>query len=578
MKKKFIATVCLFATFHAFSQNVGIGTNTPDASAKLDIEDANRGILIPRVALSSTGVAAPVTSPAVGLLVFNTTTAGNVTPGFYYWDGTQWSRIQNGQGNDWTLTGNAGTTPTTNFIGTTDNQPLSVKTNNTEQMRVLTNGNVGIGTSTPGYRLDLANGTFAFGNSNVRTETRNDAGLQGNAGAQSGFFETSAPTNFPTGATSWWHLLDVRHSNNTNNYALQISGSFFDQELWFRKTNGSAVTPWSRLLSTSNFNTYAWSTNGNAGTNPTNNFVGTTDNQALSFRTNNTEYMRILTNGNVGVGTATPGNKLTVNGTIQALDIFAAGGQNLLVGDDTYFSDVDLANALGLYSTSNSFSHLLLGSSNRGMLTGGTPIYVHSSGSQTFGSGGRYMFAASQSVTGQTSGETGGIYADGNTVSIWSPGDANQGQPAALVYFMDEDRWDGNGNPYDNNALLSYINTAGALVSASDMRRKNNITPISNSLSRILQIKGYEYYFNLVQEEIEKGDVAPLQSGVIAQEIKEFFPTAVEESTTGDLYVNYSALTPYLIESIKEQQLMIEEQHRLIEEMQREIESLKKQN
>jgi len=86
-----------------------------------------------------------------------------------------------------------------------------------------------------------------WGNNGTRTETRNDAGAQG-SGVQSGFFETSAPVNFPTGATGWWHLLDVRYSVAANNYAMQFSGSFFNQDLWFRKTNNSATQQWSRIL------------------------------------------------------------------------------------------------------------------------------------------------------------------------------------------------------------------------------------------------------------------------------------------------------------------------------------------
>ncbi|MDR2204693.1 MAG: hypothetical protein LBE36_00800 [Flavobacteriaceae bacterium] len=43
------------------------------------------------------------------------------------------------------LTGNSGTTPGTNFIGTTDNQPLILKTNNAEGLRLLSDGNVRIG-------------------------------------------------------------------------------------------------------------------------------------------------------------------------------------------------------------------------------------------------------------------------------------------------------------------------------------------------------------------------------------------------------------------------------------------------
>jgi hypothetical protein len=73
--------------------------------------------------------------------------------------------------------------------------------------------------------------------SGQRTLTRDNAGLRGDAGAISGFFETSSPTNNYSGAASFQHLIDVRHTNTTNNYAMQIAGSFYDQQLWFRKTN-----------------------------------------------------------------------------------------------------------------------------------------------------------------------------------------------------------------------------------------------------------------------------------------------------------------------------------------------------
>ena len=343
------------------AQNVGISNSgiAPVASAMLDIVATDKGLLVPRFALSDITVAAPVVAPAVSLIVYNTATAGvspnNVLPGFYYWDGTKWVAFSGSGGREWALLGNAGTVAGTNFLGTTDAQHLDFRTNNTtrmrimnstyptvgigtsfpvtnlsgnsavvhvhdggnsigsqlilsthstadaqrtgvinfaatqatndrraasiesyltatsslnvsgdlrfftnnansftEKMRILSNGNVGIATTTPGYRLDLNTGTFAFGNGNVRTESRDDAGLQGNAGAQSGFFETSNPSNYPAGAASWWHLIDTRHSNNGNNYALQLSGSFFDQKLYFRKTNNNAAQAWTEILSSAN--------------------------------------------------------------------------------------------------------------------------------------------------------------------------------------------------------------------------------------------------------------------------------------------------------------------------------------
>lgn len=60
-------------------------------------------------------------------------------------------------GDYWSLTGNAGTSPAANFLGTTDLQPLVVRTSNTEQMRVTENGLVGIGTPNPVDKLSVRN-------------------------------------------------------------------------------------------------------------------------------------------------------------------------------------------------------------------------------------------------------------------------------------------------------------------------------------------------------------------------------------------------------------------------------------
>lgn len=76
MKKSFILVSILVHAFFVNAQ-VGIGTSTPDASAKLDITSTNKGFLPPRVALTATNSASPITSPAAGLLVYNTATAGS---------------------------------------------------------------------------------------------------------------------------------------------------------------------------------------------------------------------------------------------------------------------------------------------------------------------------------------------------------------------------------------------------------------------------------------------------------------------------------------------------------------------
>ncbi len=160
--------------------------------------------------------------------------------------------------------------------GTNANQPLGLAsrgtesivfyTNSAERARVTGGGFVGVGTVAPAEQIHAtgnirADGVVMWGNAQTRTETRHSAGASG-VGVRSGFYETHDPTPFaaqwPTGATSWWHLLDVRHSNTANNYALQIAGSFFDQNLWFRKTNDNANQAWSRFLTSNDHGNYIW--------------------------------------------------------------------------------------------------------------------------------------------------------------------------------------------------------------------------------------------------------------------------------------------------------------------------------
>jgi hypothetical protein len=73
-------------------------------------------------------------------------------------DGTV-SCLSVGSGGGWSLTGNAGTTPGTNFLGTTDAHDLVVKTNNAEALRVTSAGDVGIGTTSPAGRLETDDST-----------------------------------------------------------------------------------------------------------------------------------------------------------------------------------------------------------------------------------------------------------------------------------------------------------------------------------------------------------------------------------------------------------------------------------
>ena len=78
------------------AQSVGINSTgaAPLSSAMLDVNASNKGLLIPRVSLTSSTDITTITSPATSLLIYNTASAGttpnNVIPGFYFWDGSRW--------------------------------------------------------------------------------------------------------------------------------------------------------------------------------------------------------------------------------------------------------------------------------------------------------------------------------------------------------------------------------------------------------------------------------------------------------------------------------------------------------
>ncbi len=120
------------------AQNVSISaTGTPpNNDAGLDVDFNDKGLLIPRVNITSlTTFNPPITSGGntTSLLVYNTNATTGV--GYYYWNGTRWVKLLvSGTPSDaWLTSGNAGTNPTTHFVGTTDNVDLAFRTNNTEQ-------------------------------------------------------------------------------------------------------------------------------------------------------------------------------------------------------------------------------------------------------------------------------------------------------------------------------------------------------------------------------------------------------------------------------------------------------------
>lgn len=93
MKRIFIPGIFLTLSLTANSifAQVGVGTITPDPSAQLDVTSTTKGVLIPRVTLAQRNL---IASPATGLQVYQT----DETPGFYYYDGTEWITLNGTNG------------------------------------------------------------------------------------------------------------------------------------------------------------------------------------------------------------------------------------------------------------------------------------------------------------------------------------------------------------------------------------------------------------------------------------------------------------------------------------------------
>lgn len=121
--KTYIASLLLLAFATSFAQ-VGIGTTAPNTSSMLDITSTNSGLLIPRVALVSASDVTTIASPVTSLLVYNSGFSPN---GYYYWNGTIWVQLATVNATNWSLTGNTGTSSSTNFLGTTDDIDIVFK-------------------------------------------------------------------------------------------------------------------------------------------------------------------------------------------------------------------------------------------------------------------------------------------------------------------------------------------------------------------------------------------------------------------------------------------------------------------
>ncbi|WP_321538910.1 tail fiber domain-containing protein [Flavobacterium piscinae] len=468
--------------------NLAIGKNTADYPLEIQTSTLNRGLNI--------NVAGTDNATKYG----NYTAISNTGAGLHYGNVIELNS-GSGQkfGNRILITGTGGSIGTENNLNTTGfsgtTGTLNAITGDAGQLFGTFNFINGSGN---GQHYGVRNQISTTGDADLYG-TLNQINFSSGSGAKYGSINT---INQASGGTHYGVFSEVLKTNSyagyflgnvsigtttTNNYILPPSRGTSGQ---FMQTDGSGNLSWVSLPTQTN----DWSITGNSGTNPAVNFIGTTDNVALSFRTNNIQRLQI------------DNNIVRTYGDFQINDPSNTTQSGLLQNDDNFVHAVD------------------------------TNI--------DFGAGGNHVMLSSQ----EGGSETGGIHLDGNSVSIWSPADNFR-----ALRILDEDNWnDNNGNPYDNGAELAYIDNTGQYVQASDQNRKQDIKKITQALSSIIQLNGYTYEYKLNTAEIAKREQPRRTSGVLAQELQKVLPEAVQVSEDGEYFVHYAGITPLLIEAIKE--------------------------
>ncbi|WCL83004.1 tail fiber domain-containing protein [Saprospira sp. CCB-QB6] len=252
--------------------------------------------------------------------------------------------------------------------------------------------------------------------------------------------------------------------------------------------------------------------------------------------------------GDLGLGTTVPTARLDVDGQIR-MRTGAAAGLVLTSDANGLASWQSPAATASIWTTTTAGSHYAISA---------FPLAAEIKHGDSDLNGDSFGFGNGV-FWGTNPFEDTGMFTDGDQLILISPGDND------LIQFWEE----------DNHIKRAYIEqTGGQYFQTSDRNLKQNIQPITNAVSMLMQLNGYRYEHKLSEADLAKGEKPVPTIGIMAQEVAAVAPELAKKCEQGHFLVNYTGLIPILIEVSKEQQLIIDEQAATIEAQSKKLSDL----
>ena len=600
----------------SYAQSIAINTtgSAAHSSALLDVSSTNKGVLIPRIALTGSTDNTTIPGAATSLLVYNTSTVADVTTGYYYWSGTAWLRMISGAANAWLVNGNSGLNETNHFIGTTDNTALVLKVNNQKAGRIAPNGAVFLGYQSGNVNTAVSNTGIGF-----QTLIANTTGNKNTAlGVAAMFSNITGNQNTATGMEALYN--QTSGSNNVaNGYrALYQSGGSENIAIgaFALSTNGgdkNTVTGFETMVNNS-----TGSNNVANGYRALTANISGNKNVALgndAMLSNSSGYFNTATGAAVLYGN-TSGWQNTANG-YQALFFNISGNNNTAVGYKALFGNGGSGNTavgantgqpilvttnctfIGYNANGNAFTNataiganalveadnsLVLGSAGVkvgiGVTTPANPLHIMGGGDQlqleNFSGAVGIQFTNFGSPVARFRHDLDGsgdyLEIEGYSPNFDSVGLVLRQSRLGIGTMTPTEKLSVNG---------AAVNATGVWAVFSDERIKTIKGEFTDGLELIKKIRPVKFLYN---------DKAPFQNGteqigIVAQELEKLAPYMVTQKNYGgfnDLReVNNQAYVFLLINAVKQQQAQIEKlqdenvrQKKLFEEQAADIKRL----